>query len=78
MATSKDHPIASAVGKTLGTVAAKIGLAGEPEPKERLPRKLKKARKKEAVKQTAEPTVPNAKNRGVKNKGRSPKPSRAA
>lgn len=46
----EEHPIASTIGKTLGTIARKTGLAtaapAAPGKKERLPRKLKKTRKK--------------------------------
>jgi hypothetical protein len=49
-----EHPIAAAIGKTLGTIAKKTGLTpaapATPKVKERLPRKLKKERKKGAAK----------------------------
>ena len=44
-----DNPIATAIGKTLGTIARKAGLnSAEPvrAPKKRIPRKLKKEAKK--------------------------------
>ena len=48
----EEHPIATAIGKTLGTIAKKTGLShaepAAPKVKERLPRKLKKERKKKA------------------------------
>jgi hypothetical protein len=47
-----EHPIATAVGKALGTLAAKTGLAHaeKPKAKKRLPRKLKKSMKKAEAK----------------------------
>ncbi|MEP7363296.1 MAG: hypothetical protein ABI972_08580 [Acidobacteriota bacterium] len=48
------HPIAAAVGKALGTIAAKTGLAHaekpKPSAKKRQPRKVKKEMKKAAAK----------------------------
>jgi hypothetical protein len=50
---SEDHPIATAIGKALGTIVKKAGLATAEPPaarkKERLPRKQKKALKKDAM-----------------------------
>jgi len=48
--TPEDHPIATAIGKTLGTIAKSTGLgpAEPPATKKRLPRKLKKSMKKSA------------------------------
>ena len=50
-ANSDAHPIATAVGKALGTIAVKTGLARpeEPKAKKRQPRKAKKAMKKAAA-----------------------------
>ena len=49
----EDHRIATAIGKTLGTIAKTVGIgpsdAPAPTAKKRLPRKLKKELKKKAM-----------------------------
>jgi len=47
--TPQDYPIATAIGKTLGTLARATGFGRSepPAPIKRLPRKLKKFMKKE-------------------------------
>ena len=56
--TATEHPIATAIGKSLGTVARMTGFSAAPppdivEPNQRLPRKLKKALKKKGMLQGA-------------------------